>query len=92
MFRYCATQSTCQCLPQRETPKTLRYDLLISILLPHLFPSFKNRQIVTYTIFLQCVEGADLYRAKSIFKIGLLALFFCCLNCHYIYRKGENHA
>ena len=80
MFQYDTNQSVCLCSARREVPQSPRAGLLISIFLSFLSSVFRNQQSVTYTIYLQCIEQFDLYRAKRPFHLGLLALFFGWLN------------
>ena len=89
MFQYDTNQFACLCSPRRKILQTPWADLLISIFFSHIF---RNSQSVTYTIFLQCANQFATDRAKSIFKLGLLALFFDHLNCHHLYRRIKKYA
>ena len=88
MYQCNTTQFVCLCSARRKNLPTPRVSSLFSIFLSLLSKHFRNKHTTTYTIYLQCTKQFDLYRAKRHFQLGLLALFFCWLNCHHIYKRG----
>ena len=77
---HCASHKlfACRCLPQRLKPQTAASAAVFPFFRFLLFSFlFRNILTVSYTIYLQCLQDPNLYRAKNQFYLGLLALFFC---------------
>lgn len=90
MYQCNTTQFVCLYIARRKHPQTPRVSSLFSIFLSHFLNPFRNKQITTYSIYLQCVKQFDvLYRAKRYLQLGLLALFFGHLTCNTIYKRGQ---
>lgn len=84
MFQYCANMAMCQCSLRRRNKLASG---VVSLTFLFLFsPVFRNKQVIALFTRKQSV-GQFLYRAKNTFHLGLLALFFSRLNCHYVDRR-----